>query len=211
MSLDATALPFRPELRDHVVQCAIQWHLREILTIVAGRDRRAEPQLAALRRMLAQQCAQQRGLSRAIAPDDPQHAGPLQRPAEALDESARADAQAHVLRAHDLIAAALRHLEAHRHRSFRADHGAEPRQPLEPLAPALGLPGVLPRDVARNVVLLMRDDALLLIVCALLREPALGALSDKVGVTGRIRRGCATLEMQHVVPGRASGWAAVAP
>src|SRR2546421_389178 len=80
-------------------------------------------------------------------------------PAEPLNQRAwwGADPHAHVLRADDLITAALRDFEAHRHRPFRTDDGAEPRQPLEPLAPAFGLFGILPSDVARDVILLVRD------------------------------------------------------
>src|SRR5258705_10496162 len=116
--------------------------------------------------MLAQERAQQGGLPRPVATDDAEYAGPLQRSAEPLDQRAwgGADPYTHVLRADDLITAALRHFEAHRHRPFRTDDGAEPRQPLEPLAPAFGLFGVLSGDVAGDVVLLVFDRGRLLVV-----------------------------------------------
>src|SRR6267378_2708298 len=97
------------------------------------------------------------------------------------------------------FAAAIGYLEPQRHRPFGPDDRAESRQPLEPFAPALGLFGVLSRNVARYVVLLVRDGALLLLERALLCQPALGALSHKIGVAGRVRRGRATFEMQHVI------------
>src|SRR6267154_5422855 len=71
---------------------------------------------------------------------------------EPLDQRAwgGADPDAHVLRADDLITATLRDFETHRHCPFRTDDGAEPRQPIQPLAPAFGLFGVLSRNVARD-------------------------------------------------------------
>src|SRR5882762_4685535 len=131
--------------------------------------------------MLAQERPQQRGLACPVAADDAEHAGPLQRSGEPLDQRAwgGADPDAHVLRADDLITATLRDFETHRHRPFRADDGAEPRQPIQPLAPAFGLFGVLSSNVARDVILLVRDRALLLVVRPLLREPPLGALRNE--------------------------------
>src|SRR5438445_7763525 len=121
--------------------------------------------------MLAQERPQQRGLAGPVAADDAEHAGPLQCSAEPLNQRAwwGADPHAHVLRADDLIATALRDFEAHRHRPFRTDDGTQSRQPLEPFTPAFGLASVLPRDVARDVILLVGDRALLLVVRPLLR------------------------------------------
>src|SRR5436190_21472611 len=98
MSLDPTAFPFWPQPGDHIVQRAVERHLGEILTVVADRDRRAEPQLARLRRMLAQERPHQRGLAGPVAADDAEHAGPLHRAAEPLDQGAwrRADPHAPV-------------------------------------------------------------------------------------------------------------------
>src|SRR5437867_767928 len=151
--------------------------------------------------MLAQGRAEQRGLPRPVASDEPHHAGSVQRAAESLHQGARADRHAHVPCGHDLITAPFRHLEPQGHRVVRSDDRAEPRQPLETLAPALGLFAVLSSDVARDVVLLVRDGALLLLERTLLRQPALGALGDKVGVAGRVRRGGAAFEVQHVIHG----------
>src|SRR5258705_111225 len=140
--------------------------------------------------MLAQERAQQGGLPRPVATDDAEYAGPLQRSAEPLDQRPweGADPYAHVLRADDLITPPLRDFEAHRHRPFGADDGAEPRQPLEPLAPAFCLFGVLTSDVAGDVVFLVCDRALLLVVRPLLCEPALGALRHERCVATGIRR-----------------------
>src|SRR3989454_9092625 len=86
-------------------------------SVVPGGDRGAEPELAAVERMLAQQRAQQRGFSRPVASDDSHHAGSLQRAAESLHQGARADRHAHVLGSHHLIAAPFGHLEPQRHRA----------------------------------------------------------------------------------------------
>ena len=201
VSLYLTALPFRAQRRDDIVERLVERHLRHILPIVAGGDRPAEPELAATQRMLAQERPEQRGLPRPVASDNPHHARSLQRPVESIDQGARADPHAHVLCAHHLIAAPLGHLEAQRHRAVGPDDWAEPWQPLETFAPAFGLLGVLSGNVARDVVLLVRDGALLLLERPLLRQPALGALGDKVGVAGRIRRGGAAFEVQHVIHG----------
>src|SRR5882762_299543 len=131
--------------------------------------------------MLAQKRAEQRGLPRPVASDDPDHAGALQRAAESLHQGARADGHAQVPCGHYLITASFGHLEPQRHRAVGSDDRAEAWQPLEPLAPALGLFAVLSRDVARDVVLLVRDSTLLLLERPLLRQPALGALGDEVG------------------------------
>ena len=48
---------------------------------------------------------------------------------------------------------------------------------------------------------LMSTADVLLLERPLLRQPALGALGDEVGVAGRVRRGGAALEMQHVIHG----------
>src|SRR2546426_1044455 len=88
-----------------------------------------------------------------------------------------------------------------RHRAVGSDDRADPGQPLETPAPALGLFAVLSRDVARDKVLLVRDGALLLLERTLLRQPAFGALGDKVAVAGRVRRGGAAFEVQHVIHG----------
>src|SRR5207245_1434197 len=151
--------------------------------------------------MLAQERSQQRGFSRPVASDDSHHAGSLQGAAESLHQGTRGDRHAHVLGSHHLIAAPFGHLEPQRHHAVGSDDRAEPRQPLETLAPALGLFAVLSSDVARDVVLLVRDGALLLLERTLLRQPALGALGDKVAVAGRVRRGGAAFEMQHVIHG----------
>ena len=162
--------------------------------------------------MLAQERPQQRGLARPVAADDAEHAGPFQCSAEPLDQRAwgGADPHAHVPRADDLITAALRDFEAHRHRPFRTDDGAEPRQTLEPLPPAFGLFGILSSDVARDVVLLVCDRALLLVVRPLLREPALGALRHEGGVATGIRRRGLSLQVQHVIHGGGEKCAIVA-
>src|SRR6266513_2620794 len=47
-----TALPFRAQRGNHFVERAIERHLRKILPVVAGGDRRAEPELTALNRAL---------------------------------------------------------------------------------------------------------------------------------------------------------------
>src|SRR5436189_2605812 len=122
--------------------------------------------------MLAQERSQQRGFSRPVASDDPHHAGALQGAAESLHQGTRADRHAHVLGSHHLIAAPFGHLKPQRHRAVWSDDRAEPRQPLETLAPALGLFAVLSSDVARDVVPLVRDSALLLLERTLLRQPA---------------------------------------
>ena len=151
--------------------------------------------------MLAQERPEQRGFPCSVASDDPQHTGSLQRPAEPLHQRARADRHAHVLCRHHLIAAPFGHLEPQRHRAFGPDNRAEPRQPLEAFAPALGLFAVLARDVARDVVLLVRDGPLLLLERPLLRQPALGALGHKIGVAGRVGRGGVAFEVQDVIHG----------
>ena len=151
--------------------------------------------------MLAQERAEQRGLPRPVTADEPHHVGALERAAEPVHQRALAHRYADVLRSHDLIAAPIGHLEPKRHRPFCPDNGTEPWQPLQTPAPALGLFAVLSRDVARDVVLLVRDRPLLLLERPLLRQPALGALGDEVGVAGGVRRGGAALEMQHVIHG----------
>jgi len=107
----------------------------------------------------------------------------------------------HVLCGHYLIATPFGHLEPQRHRAVGSDDRAEPRQPLETFAPALSLFAVLSGDVACDIVLLVRDGALLLRERPLLCQSALGALGDKVGVAGRVRRGGAAFEVQHVIHG----------
>src|SRR2546429_9845884 len=99
--------------------------------------------------------------------------------AESLLQGVRADRHAYVLGSHHLIAAPFGHLEPQRHRAVGSDDQAEPGQPLETPAPTLGLFAVLSGDVARDVVLLVRDGALLLLERTLLRQPALGPLADK--------------------------------
>src|SRR5256884_4597674 len=122
--------------------------------------------------MLAKERAQQRGFSRPVASDDSHHAGSLQGAAESLHQGVRADRHAYVLGSHHLIAAPFGHLEPQRHRAVGSDDQAEPGQPLETPAPTLGLFAVLSGDVARDVVLLVRDGALLLLERTLLRQPA---------------------------------------
>src|SRR5256884_6154652 len=146
--------------------------------------------------MLAKERAQQRGFSRPVASDDSHHAGSLQGAAESLHQGPRPARHAHILGSHHLIAAPFGHLEPQRHRAVGSDDRAEPRQPLETLAPALGLFAVLSSDVARDVVLLVRDGALLLLERTLLPQPAPGALGDKLPVSGQVRRGRAALRTQ---------------
>ena len=210
MPLYLPALPFRAQPGYAIVEGLIERHLREILTIVAGRDRAAEPQLAALRRVFAEQCAKQGRLPRSVAAENPQDAGPLQRATEARHQGPRADPDAHVPDGEHLVAAALGHLEPQRHGALGPDHRTESWQPLQPLAPALGLLAVLPGDVAGDVVLLVRNGALLLVERPLLRQPALGTLGHEIGVAGRVRRGAAAFQMQHVINGRGQKGAVVA-
>src|SRR5438445_11250300 len=146
--------------------------------------------------MLAQQRAEQRGFSRPVASDDSHHAGSLQGAAESLHQGTRADRHAHVLRGHYLITAPFCHLEPQGHRAVGSDDRAEPGQPLETPAPALGLFAVLSGDVARDVVLLVRDGALLLLESTLLRRTARGALADNVAVADGVRRSCAVYQVQ---------------
>src|SRR5205085_12503680 len=170
---DRTALPLRAQLLDHLVQRFVQRHLREILPVITRGDRAANLELAVLKRMLAEQRAQQRGLAGSVAADESHDVGSLQRSAEPLHQRALADGDTDVLSRHDLIAAPFTHLEPQRHRPFGRNDRTEPWQPVEPFAPALGLFGVLPRNVAGDVIALFGNDALLLLERALLRQPAL--------------------------------------
>src|SRR3989442_4371711 len=159
-------------------------YLRKLLPVVAGGARRAEPGLTALDRVLAQERPEQGGFPRSVASDAPPPAGSPQRSAEPLPQRAAAARHARVLCRHHLIATPFGHLEPQRHRAFGPDHRAESRQPLEAFAPALGLFAVLARDVARDVVLFVRDGPLLLLERPLLRQPALRALCPKKHVSG---------------------------
>src|SRR5690606_10473575 len=99
----------------------------------------------------------------------------------------------------DLIAAPLRRLQPERHRPFLARRRAQTRKALEPLPPTLRLAGVLPRDVAADVILLLRDRAPLLVELPLLREPALLALVHERRVAAGVREGAPLLEVEDVV------------
>src|SRR4029077_4421147 len=100
---------------------------------------------------------------RPVPPDHAEYLRPVQGSAEPLDQRAGPDSHAHVPGRHHLIAAPLGYFESERHRAIGANHRAEAGQAIEALAPALGLAAVLPRDVAGDVILLARDEALLLI------------------------------------------------
>src|SRR5512145_509464 len=130
--------------------------------------------------MLAQQRSEQGRLPRPVASDDPEHAGTLQRSVEPLHQRALADRDTGVLCRDDLIATPIGYREPQRHRPVSPDDRAEPRQTFEAFAPPLGLFAVLPGDVAGDVVALFGYGLLLLFERALLRQPALGALRDKV-------------------------------
>src|SRR5207237_1537192 len=120
------------------------------------------------------------------------------------------DADGGTDRGYHAIAAALGDVEANRHRVVVTDRRAETRQTLEPFAPALGLLGVLSRDIARDVITLARDFSLLLVEGALLREATLGALHHEWLIAAGIRSRGAALEVQHVIHRRVEKGAIVA-
>src|SRR4051812_44207816 len=119
--------------------------------------------------MRADERPQQRRLAGSVRPDEPEHLASPERPGEGLDERptdvrARfADGDRRLLGYDHLIAAALRDVEAQRHGVIGGERLAQPRQSGEPLAPTLCLATVLPGDVSRDIVLLVRDRSLLLV------------------------------------------------
>src|SRR5688500_13006297 len=102
-------------------------------------------------------------------------------PSEAIDQSApaRAGVDPCLLRDDHLITATLARLEPERHRPIRPRWRTQSRQPLQTLPAPLRLLGVLASDVPPNVVLLSRDDPLLLVERPLLRQHPFLALHDE--------------------------------
>src|SRR5690606_7502924 len=108
------------------------------------------------------------------------------------------------------VAATLVGAEAKRHHGLLGGRRREARDAGEPSSPAPGLPAVLPGDVTAAVLLFGGAHAMLLVECALLREPALRALCDECGVPAGIRRRGPGLEVQDVVYDRIEEDAVVA-
>ncbi len=78
---------------------------------------------------------------------------------------------------------------------------AESRESSETPTAALGLPGILPRDVAADEILLRRDDLALLVECAPLAQPTLGALAHEFRVAAVVGLPGPALEVEHVIGG----------
>ena len=123
----------------------------------------------------------------------------MQRAGEAGHEGAVADLHRHVEGAHDDVASALPGIEPERHGLIVLHRWAHSRHPLQTFAATLGLPGVLAGDVPGDVIRLGGDASLLLLECALLRQPPLGALHHEVLVRAGVRRGGVPLEVEDVV------------
>src|SRR5262249_15197295 len=141
--LDPTSLPLGSQIRDDVVERLVERHLREVLPVVANRNRATELEVATLYGMLAQQGPEERALPHPVLADHAQHVRATQGSAEPRDQSAVSDPHTHVPSRHDLISAPLGHFEPERHRVVGTDHLGETRQAVEALAPALGLLAVL--------------------------------------------------------------------
>ena len=179
----------------------VERDLREILAIVADRDPAADAQLAAGDRVFADQRSDAASTcrSRSVRSDpsvSPRISVPLKSFTSTRSSTLRTVACSALHRRDRLRAARPR---IARHRPVIADRRAQSRQSLQPLATPLRLLAVLPRDVARDVVLLVRDLPLLLVELPLLRQPTLVALLDERCVAADVWRRRVALEVQYVI------------
>src|SRR5690349_894917 len=179
VTLHNPAFPGRPKVVDHVEQGPVHRHLREVLAVEAGGDGASELELASRQGVIAEERFEERGFAGAVGADESEYIATHERGRAFLHQRPVADANRRAFRGDHAVAATLRDLEAHTHRAVFADRRAEPRHALQEFASALGLLGVLAREVARDVVRFAGDLALLLVELALLREASLGALRHK--------------------------------
>src|SRR5690606_9572525 len=170
----------------------------------------AEPCDAALRRAIAKQRSEQRGLARTVRPHEYHMLAPVYRGGEVLQERPAADCHVESLGHEHLVATAITRLEAQRHYVLVTGRRAETRQTRESRAAALGLTTVHARYVAPNVILLLRNVARLLVERTLLREPAFVALAHECLVAAVVGNRGARLNVKHVVCNRRKESAVVA-
>ena len=161
-------------------------------------------------RMFTHQRANQRRFSRAVRTEESNRLAAHQRDGEIADENAILHADRDVLGDDDAISAALAGLEPHRHDALVGRRRAQARKSIEAFAASFRLLAVLPRDVARDVVLLGGDLFLLLRELPLLRESPQRPLFHERCVAAVVRRRRIALEVQHVVDDRGEKRAIVA-
>jgi hypothetical protein len=214
--LHEPALPGGAEVLDDVVERLAERHLPHVLPVVRHLDRVAHAQRPGRQRAaLADHRLEQRALAGAVGPDEAHHLAAREARGEVADEHALAlvgvaHGERRPVGDEHLVAAALRDLQAERHHVLLARRRREARRAGEQLAPPLGLLGVLPGEVAADVVLLRRDHLALLVELPLLHEAPLGALGDEVLVRAGVRRHRPGLDVQHVVDHAAQEGAVVA-
>src|SRR5690606_10336271 len=161
--LHLSPVPERPQVLDHIMDGAAHWYLGEVLPVIRGLNSAAEPCDAALRRAIAKQRSEQRGLARTVRPHEYHMLAPMYRGGEVLQERAAADCHVESLGHEHLVATAITRLEAQRHYVLVTGRRAQARKTRESRAAALGLTTVHARDVATNVILLLRNVARLLV------------------------------------------------
>src|SRR5438093_9526516 len=158
--------------------------------------------------MASEQCPNERRLARPIRPYDAYRLAAEQRPTELLNEHAvvapglltARDGDRGLLGNRNPVTSSLAHDEAERDGVVvLGDRTAQAREARESRATSLRLPAVLARDVARDVILLVRNDLLLLVERALLRKAALRALCHERRVAPIVRRRRLALEIEDMV------------
>src|SRR5262245_36541390 len=112
--------------------------------------------------MITEQGAEKGRLTRAVRPDQTEHVSAHERSGGVVNENALVDLYRRSLRDGDTVAAASDGTETQRHRRVVGRRSAETSHSRQTSASPLRLAAVLPGDVARDVVLLARDLALLM-------------------------------------------------
>src|SRR5437773_1191167 len=168
MSLNLPSFPVWPELANDLVQRSIQWHLRHILTVVAGSHRATQPQLASRDLQLTHQRPEESRFPASIRADETDDIATLNRCRKVRDQNSSFDLQHYTARYRNLVATSLRGIQPQSHRRRRVcDRRAEPRESTQPFATTLCLFRVLTGDVSPDVVLLLGNHSSLFVISAL--------------------------------------------